>query len=370
MDDDLKIGPQWRVMLADARSLADAYGWNPISDEVTPLGGAVNGVARIPTNIGDFVVRVHRPWTGPARLTAVHAVQDRLRKLGIPIPPVVATSAGQTFVTIPGDPDATPGFEHDRLVEVMEAVIADSTEETRDRADLVLAMLAPLHNALAAIDPASVPQPSYAAHVDVREAIAWLDGTDTAFATCASHPDFPRASAVRTIARELIEGMRQDRLALEPHLPRQLVHGDLGFGNVLVRDGRVVAVLDFDFMAERPRIFDLAYSLCHALTRLRSRHRNGVLAEDELSWFAGHVAAYSRAAHRPLTGPELDALPLEMVMVGLYQVAEAGFVANDPPRAIAQTLSIEHHLPLIAWLADVPDQLTSACRVAIGLSGA
>ncbi len=372
LDDDLNLGPQWRVTLADVRLLADAYGWNPISDEVTPLGGAVNGVARIHTDIGDLVVRVHRPWTGPARLTAVHAVQDRLRTLVIPIPRVVASSSGQTFVTIPGDPSGPPrqGAEHDRLVEVTEAVIADSTEETRDRADLVLAMLAPLHNALAAVDRASVPQPTYAAHVDVLEAIAWLDETDDAFATCASHPDFPRASAVRTIARELIERIRRDRLALEPHLPRQLVHGDLGFGNVLVRDGRVVAVLDFDFMAERPRIFDLAYSLYHALTRLRSRHRNGVLTEDELSWLAGHVAAYSRAANRPLTGPELDALPLEMVMVGVYQVAEAGFVADDPPRAIAQTLSIEHHLPLIAWLADVPDQLTSACRSAIGLSGA
>lgn len=369
MYEDVKIGPQWRVTLADARWLADAYGWNPISDEVTPLGGAINGVARIQTDIGDLVVRVHRPWTAPGRLAAVHAVQDGLRTIGVPIPSVVTTSAGQTFVTIPGDPFGPPGAEHDRLVEVTEAVAADPSAVTWEHAELAFSMLAPLHNALATIDPASVPQPTYAAHVDVLEVIAWLDETDAAFATCSGHPDFLRANTVRGTTRELIERMRQDRTALEPHLPRQLVHGDLGFGNVLVRAGRVVAVLDFDFMAERPRIFDLAYSLYHALTRLRSRHRTGVLAEDELSWLAGHVAAYSRAAHRPLTGPELDALPFEMVMVGLYQVAEAGFVADDPPRAIAQTFSIEHHLPLIGWLAAAPDELTSVCHSAFESSG-
>lgn len=366
LDDDLKIGPQWRVTLADARWLADAYGWNPISDEVTPLGGAVNGVARIRTGIGDLVVRVHRPWTASARLTAVHAVQDQLRTLGIPIPSVVATSAGGIFVTIPGDPSGTAGAEHERLVEVTRFVPADPGKETRNHADVVLSMLASLHNALATVDPASVPRPAYAAHVDVLEALAWLGDTDSAFATCANHPCFIRAKTVRETARALIGRIRTDRLALESQLPRQLIHGDLGFGNVLARHGKVVAVLDFDFMAQRPRIFDLAYALYHAVTRLRSRQHTGSLAEDELSWVAGHVAAYSRAVRQQLTGSELDALPHEMAMVGLFQAVEAGFVVDDPPRAIAQTLSIERHLALIAWLAGAPDELARACRSAIG----
>lgn len=367
--DDLKAGPQWRVTLADARSLADAYGWTLTSDEVTSLGGAVNGVARIRTDIGDLIVRVHRPWTAPARLTAVHAVQGQLRALGIPIPPVVVTSAGQTFVTIHGDPSGSPGAEHDRLVECTRFVAADPAVETRDHADHALSMLAPLHNALVTVDPASVPQPAYAAHADVLEALAWLDETDTVFAACAGHPDFPRASAVRRSTHELIERIHNDRIALEPRLPAHLVHGDLGFGNVLVRGSRVVAVLDFDFMAKRPRIFDLAYALYHALTRLRPRQHTGALASDELVWLTGYVAAYTRATHQPLTGPELDALPHEMAMVGLYQAVEAGYVAEDPPRAIAQTLSIERHLPLIAWLANAPSELTSACRDAIELPG-
>lgn len=368
MDDDLKLGPQWRVTLADARSLADTYGWTLASGEVVPLGGAVNGVARIQTNIGDLVIRVHRPWTDPARLTAVHAVQEGLRTHGIPIPAVVRTAAGETFVTIPGDPAGPPhhGAEHDRLVEVTEAVVADPVQETREHAGHVLATLAPLHNALATIDPVSLPQPTYAAHADVLEALAWLDETDAAFADCAGHPGFPRASTIRGTARDLVERIHKDCLVPDPKRPRQLVHGDLGFGNVLVRDDRVVAVLDFDFMAERRRVFDLAYALYHALTRLRSPQHSGALVGDELRWLAGHVAAYTNSVQRPLTEPELDALPLEMVMVGLYQAVEAGYVADDPARAIAQTLSVEWHLPLIGWLAGAPGELANACRSAIG----
>ena len=366
---DLKIGLQWRVTLADIRSLAEAYGWTLISDETIPLGGAVNGVVLIHTGIGDLVIRVHRPWTARDRLSAVHAVQNRLRALGIPIPPVVATPAGQTFVTMPGDPSGPPGAEHDRLVEVTVAVAADPVEETRDRANLALSMLAPLHNALATIDPGGVMQPNYAAHVDVLKALDWLDDTDAAFATCASHPDFARAGAVRRTAREVIEHIRKDRLMLEPQLPRQLVHGDLGLGNVLVRGARVVAVLDFDYVALRPRLFDLAYAFYHTLTRLRSRRRTGALADDELNWLAGQVVAYTRSAHDPLTAPELNALPLEMAMAGLYPAIEAGFLADHPARAIGQTLGIEHHLPLIAWLARAPDQLARACRAPSGLRG-
>lgn len=365
MPHDLKIGPQWNVTAEDANTLAGAYGWTLASGKVTPLGGAVNGVARIGTSIGDLVLRVHRPWTTPARLTAVHAVQDRLRRLGIPIPEVVPTSTGETFVTMPGDPRGTAGTEHHRLAEVTRLVAADTGRETRDHADLVLAMLAPLHNALATIGPASVPPPAYAAHVDAGEALAWLDATDPAFATCAGFPHFKRAEAVRGAAREPIERIQLERLALDAELARQLVHGDPGFGNVLTRGRQVVAILDFDFMAERPRIFDLAYALYHAVIRIRSGRCSGALTAGELGRLAGQVAAYSRAAGRPLAEPELAALPLEMGMVGLYQVVEAGFVTDDPARAIAQTLSVERHLPLLGWLATQPRDLASACCLAI-----
>lgn len=362
---DLKVGPQRRVSLDDARWLATAYGWTLVSDDVMPLGGAVNGVVRIHSSIGDLVIRVHRPWTDPVRLAAVHAVQDRLRTRGIPIPSVIRAAGGETFVTISGNPIGRSGTEHDRLVEVLQTVDADGDTTSRERADIILSTLAPLHRALATIDPTSVPQPAYAAHVDVSEALVWLDDTDAAFAACGNQPGFRRASTVRGAARLLIERIRMDRLALDAELPRQLVHGDFGFGNVLVRGDRVVAIVDFDFMAERPRVFDLAYALYHAITRMRHQDQTGPLRTEEYRWLVGRVTSYDAATHLPLTGAELNALPLEMAMVGLFQAVEAGHVADDPLRAIGQTLSIDWHLSLIAWMVDhaavVAERMAVAC---------
>jgi len=362
---NLKVGPQWQVTLDDARRLAAVYGWTLVSDEVMPLGGAVNGVAHIHSSTGDLVIRVHRPWTDPARLAAVHAVQDRLRTRGIPVPPVVRTGGGETFVTIPGDPVGPSGTEHDRLVEVVHAVDAEDVKESRERADIVISVLAPLHGALATIDPSGVPQPAYAAHVDVSEALVWVDETDVAFAACAGHPGFRRAATVRGAARHLIERIRMDRLALNAGLPRQLVHGDPGFGNVLVRGDHAVAVLDFDFMAERPRIFDLAYALYHALVRMRPRYQAGALSTEEYHWLVGRVASYDAVTHLPLTEAELNALTLEMAMVGLFQAVEAGHVADDSPRAIGQTLSIEPHMSLITWMVEhaavLAERMAGAC---------
>lgn len=50
-------------------------------------------------------------------------------------------------------------------------------------------------------------------------------------------------------------------------LPRQLVHGDFWDNNVRFRDLDIVAVLDLDFMEERPRIDDLALTLYYVTQR-------------------------------------------------------------------------------------------------------
>lgn len=98
----------------------------------------------------------------------------------------------------------------------------------------------------------------------------------------------------------------------------------------------------------------------------RSRQHTGALTYAESSWLTSHLAAYTSAARRPLTEPELDALPHEMALVGLYQAIEAGFVAGDPPRAIARTLSIEPQLTFIEWLVEHATFLRDSLTGVIG----
>lgn len=349
MFEDLKVGPQWGVTLDDVRAIASAYGWTVPDRDVRPLGGAVNGVARIRTGCGDVVMRVHRPWMTGERLDAVHAVQDDLRERGIPIPRVLTTRAGATWTTLPGQPG-----QHPRLVEAVEFVESDPDEISREHSNIAITTLARLHEAMASISPEHVPEPAYSAFADPPTALAMLDATDVDFSLAAYVPGYVAAVVVRKRSRNVLNAMLGQWTGLQPGLPRQLAHGDLQFGNILVRNTRVVAVLDFDYMAERSRVFDLAYSLYHGLTRLRGAPTGDGLSSAERQMLIDKLSLYTASTRLPLRAAELDVLPFEMAAVGLYPVAEAGYLIRDSnlEGAIAQTLSIERHLPLIESLLD------------------
>lgn len=349
MFEEFRDGPRWEISPADLRFVASAYGWTIPEQPIAPFEGAVNGVARIATSIGDVVVRVHRPWTTPRRLEAVHAIQDRLRVRGVPVPHVHRASDGRTWAGILGVPGAAPPLSYDRLVEVSEYIPSDPDRYSRARAERTLGVLPALHAALATVD-LPLPEPDYSAHADASMARAMLDETDGAFARCRGHAGFDAAAGVRRRTRAVVERIGDIRAGASLRLPRQIVHGDLKYGNVLTRGEDVVGIIDFDFMAVRTRIFDLAYALYHCLTLLRMERDVGGPDEDEGDWLVGRVAAYAARTHRPLTGDELGALPHEMALVGLYQAVEAGYVADEPLRAIAQTLFIARHLGFIEWL--------------------
>jgi len=78
--------------------------------------------------------------------------------------------------------------------------------------------------------------------------------------------------------------------------PRQIVHGDFAFGNVLLEDGHVSGILDFEVAAEDARAAELAV----ALRLVVSKHARDLLWRPLLR---GYLASH------PLTRTEVDALP-------------------------------------------------------------
>lgn len=87
-------------------------------------------------------------------------------------------------------------------------------------------------------------------------------------------------------------------------LPNAIVHGDPNPGNVVVRDGAVRALIDFDFVHESERIYDVG-ALVDEFAR---DHDDAPLLLDRIG---GLVAAYH--AQAPLTADERDALPDAML---------------------------------------------------------
>lgn len=88
-------------------------------------------------------------------------------------------------------------------------------------------------------------------------------------------------------------------------LPRQLVHGDFWDNNVRFRDLDIVAVLDLDFMEERPRIDDLALTLYYVNSTLGPDHG----ASERVAALSSLVRAYDSALERPMSSAERAALP-------------------------------------------------------------
>ncbi len=341
MFDDLVIGRQWCLNPEDITLIAADYGLVILDEEVQLLGGATNGVARVASNKGEVVVRVHRPWTTPARLSSVHRIQGQLREDSLPIPAILRTHTGSTWSRL-----------YNRLVEVTQYVPNHGEADTWERMEVAFAMLGRAHNSLARLSRLDIVPPPYSSYMTPQTALGMIEKTEPIFRSFKTHEGYYDAAAVRSTTYDLMRRLAAERERYESSLPSCIIHGDYGTGNVLIRDSEVVAILDFDFMAYRERIFDLAYSLYWTLDRLRDSTAKAPFSDSELARAAGLLREYSSTA-TSLTDTEIDALPFEMARVPLYPVVEAGYTAGVPYAAdpVAHTLSFAYHLPIAVALA-------------------
>ncbi|MGH2352083.1 MAG: phosphotransferase [Chloroflexota bacterium] len=113
-------------------------------------------------------------------------------------------------------------------------------------------------------------------------------------------------------------------------LPVQLVHGDVRLSNVrrTSEDSAGETVyLDFGFLARRPRVHDLAYSLAFMVWAL-----DGLRAPQRFAWetVPRLIEAYEAAAGSRLTPVERRALAPYTAAVPLYAAALDGF--TEAPR--------------------------------------
>lgn len=357
MNQRIPVGKQWQVGADDIAAIAAAFGLTLTDAPPQALGGAINGVVRVGTNRGDVVFRVHRPETTPARLAAVHGVQDRLRAHGLPIPAVLRTPDGAAWTTV-----------DDRLSEVLRYVPYEHEAETWDDGAATFAMLGRLHAVLRWLRDTNLPPPAYGCYAAPAAALALLAESEPAFLAQRHDPAFAAAAEVRASTAELLHRLHAARQEYESALPRQLIHGDYVGHNVLVAGGRVVAILDFDRMALRERVHELAcalFVLLNRLTRnrLTQRGADGRLTASDLANVARLLQRYESAAGWHLTATELAALPYEMARTPLYPVVAADFGAAE---AVSDTPRVAPNLPPARWLADQATHVGGVLRDLIG----
>jgi len=128
-------------------------------------------------------------------------------------------------------------------------------------------------------------------------------------------------------------------------LPHTLVHGDLQPANVVMAQVRVTALVDLDWCAWRPRVYDLAFAILFCC----ATHETPIRGEDiwsltqpprvEAHLVDAFLESYARGAV-PLSMREVEALRVQIVLswchsrvAGALKVAEsarAAFLDREP----------------------------------------
>ncbi len=193
------------------------------------------------TERGSFVLKKRAPGRDdPLRVGLTHSIQRALAVRGFPLARLVRSKDRTSVVTTAGG-----AFE---LFEYVEGAVYDQSLGATEQAGRALAHF---HALLADFDEALVPTgANYHSNPGVQTYLAQIPRL---VGEGESAQD--TAGALR---RFYAEAAKQADEAGFGGWPLQVVHGDWHPGNLLYRDGRVVAVVDYDTAKLGPRILDVA----------------------------------------------------------------------------------------------------------------
>lgn len=292
--------------LLDPAPLRAAYDMAPpVELFALPRVGTNNLIVGVRTGAGDFVWKIPQSFDDPAPLRREHALLTWLagRGLSFAVPAPVPGRAGETL--------HRSGAGWGALFPLLPGVRPDHRDPAQ--VEVAGAALGELHGALADCPATMWPDlPAYGDLDRIHPAIPVPEALTPLGLGLSRDPAPDRALAWW---REHLIGLRAFIAGPYRALPRQMIHGDFALGNVLWHEGRLAAVLDFEFASADARALDLASGLEFALRpwdggvgRRAVADRDGLLPRLR----TGKRAHNGRARRAPLADPpagyRLDAL--------------------------------------------------------------
>ncbi|WP_202879607.1 phosphotransferase [Serinicoccus kebangsaanensis] len=279
---------QLAAEVAERFRLGPVHGWSD-------LGGTSTTNLRLQLDGPPVVARVHPSSTSKDRVRAMRMAKDAVARAGVPTATGRPAADGSMAVAL-GD---------GRIAEVEAELRWDTPMKTPALLSSGFGALATVHDALRQAPlPQAASQVDQANHVgalDVPAAVApgiarvrrWADPTLTDYADRAQR----HLDVVHGLERELVQGQLV-----------HVVHGDFWDDNVLFRGDELVGVVDFGFMARRPRVDDLALTTWFWLLEPAS----GPPGPPQVGLVAAWLRSYDAAAEIPLSAGERRALPLSI----------------------------------------------------------
>ncbi|HEV2122780.1 MAG TPA: hypothetical protein VGW38_08405 [Chloroflexota bacterium] len=296
----------------------------------TDLGGVMSLNVRL--DPPGLVLRVHQAHVSRARLLAVQEVRRRLADHGL----LVATALPWRGATV---------FRcGTRWAELERYLPNERLAPTLDSHTWLFDAMGTLHRALSSLTLA-VPRPVDATFAPPGSLRRWVAVTEAA----ARHD--PGAAEIARLVHALIRRLRRQWVPASD-LPVQLVHGDGRLSNVRRTPEGQTVYFDFGFLAARPRIHDLAYSLAFTVWAL-----DHLGAQEHFPWecVPQLVDAYEAAAQVRLTAAEKRALVPYTAAVPLFKAALDGFT-EDPAGTLRTRVPF---LRLSDWLLSHPELIPS-----------
>ncbi len=328
------------------QKLADDFDLGRLVQMDRPLTTQCNTTDPFRTGQGTFLLRARHGEEYVERLEFLHATLDTLVKSGFPCPAVVRAKSGKSW-TVWGD----------RLVEV-HAYVAHDVGNHRDwnRMYAAAGALADLHAVFHKIKSAYIVPPEMRNDIPPKHCWMLLQEV-TAAVELRAQSEEPAREALQICQRigDMIAPLLRDYERTIGALPWMLVHGDYHFWNLLYRADQIAAVVDYDFMQERERLFDLAYAMQSVVAYLQVL--DGRLAEqghyDQLQWKAAKtwLDLYESSTHLPLVPKEREMIASEVMRIYLVSGLTLA-VQGDPVECL---LALREEIGLFQWLGQHPE---------------
>ncbi len=270
-------------------SLLAAYALTPPLVPFDLTGGINNTISGIHTGDGDFVLKTLTIHKDLAMLRYEHELLAWLatQSLSFAVPAPIASQRGEILIATPA------GYQ--LLLPYLAGQRSDATEVTQIEA--MGTALAELHIALARYPTHARPG---MAPFGVLEGIhPHLPDPYTFTPAQVGLPETAAYRALFTWWREELAALRTFIEGDFTRLPRQVIHGDYGPSNTLYKDGRISAVLDFEFVGPDARAMDVANGLIFTM-RL---WENAVPLLNAAAFYRGY------SSQQRLTPAEIAAIP-------------------------------------------------------------
>lgn len=337
------------LSFAQLQKIADEFDLGRIVRMEEPLTTQCNITDPFRTGRGTFLVRIRHGEEFGERVEFIHAAMKYLQSKGVPVPEVMKHVRGRTW-TLWGD----------RIVEVYRYISHDPGVH-RDwvRMNAAAVVLTDLHRHLRDLNLDRPPVPP-----EMRNDITPKECWDMLMPLEAAMKKEYGVTATRIVDQgfEILEKIRgsivelmDDYERIAGSLPWIFVHGDYHFWNVLYHGDDVVGVVDFDFMQERERIFDLAYALQGVVNHLYIMGGGGYLQPDQferLPWVNVRIwlDQYEQNAHIPLVKQEKARLALEVLRVFLVNLIVTANQGNPSETLVQYADQLRYY----QWIARTP----------------